>query len=185
MQAALGIFLQEGYRVSMDRVAERAGVAKQTLYAHFGCKEKLFAEVVQYSSRSLAMSLDDSGENLRPVLLRFARVLRARLLSAEGIGLHRMLVAESPRFPKLAELFYRMGPEATRARLADFLDRAMITGQLRAGDPGFAADMLLGMLTGNERVQQLYGVCPAYDPDQDLETTTQIVDCFLRAYHPD
>ncbi|MEU7812433.1 TetR/AcrR family transcriptional regulator [Pseudonocardia sp. NPDC049154] len=43
LAAATDCFLADGYAgASMDRVAERAGVSKQTVYGHFGGKESLF-----------------------------------------------------------------------------------------------------------------------------------------------
>ena len=47
LQAASDVFLANGYvGASMDDVAARAGVSKQTLYKHFGDKETLFHELV-------------------------------------------------------------------------------------------------------------------------------------------
>ncbi|WEV25420.1 TetR/AcrR family transcriptional regulator [Streptomyces sp. 71268] len=48
LQAAVEIFLREGYdRASVDAIAEEAGVSKQTIYNHFGGKERLFLAAVE------------------------------------------------------------------------------------------------------------------------------------------
>ncbi|MFF5721585.1 TetR/AcrR family transcriptional regulator [Streptomyces buecherae] len=48
LQAAVAIFLREGYdRASVDAIAEEAGVSKQTIYNHFGGKERLFLAAVE------------------------------------------------------------------------------------------------------------------------------------------
>src|SRR5215467_10585869 len=47
-RAAVGEFLRKGYAsTSMDDVAAAARVSKQTVYKHFGSKEKLFVAIAQ------------------------------------------------------------------------------------------------------------------------------------------
>src|SRR5579872_2455618 len=46
-EAAAGLFLERGYQAtSMDEIAARAGVSKQTIYTHFPNKEVLFEDLV-------------------------------------------------------------------------------------------------------------------------------------------
>ena len=37
---------EQGFRISMEAVAARAGCSKQTLYAHFGSKQELLRSVI-------------------------------------------------------------------------------------------------------------------------------------------
>lgn len=48
LTAARELFYADGYGVSVDAIAERAAVAKPTVYAHFGSKEALIAAVLQF-----------------------------------------------------------------------------------------------------------------------------------------
>jgi AcrR family transcriptional regulator len=48
LTAARDLFYADGYGVSVDAIAERAAVAKPTVYAHFGSKEALIAAVLQF-----------------------------------------------------------------------------------------------------------------------------------------
>ena len=56
----------------------------------------------------------------------------------------------------------------------------MQRGQLRRDDAVLAAELLLSMLTGQDRVKRLFAVpCPAA---AEPSRAARIVDCFLRAY---
>lgn len=182
VQAAMEVFIAEGYQASVDRIATLAGVAKQTLYNHFPRKADLFAEVIRQATVELLVALGDDGEDLRERLTRFGARYREKLLGAAGLGLYRTLVAETPRFPELAAAFYRTGPEQTAARLRTVLEEAMRRGELRADDPEFATTMLLSMLVGVERSCSLFS--GESMPEPDPAQAGRIVDCFLRAFAP-
>lgn len=180
LQAACAAFREEGYQVSIDRIAARAQVARQTLYNHFHSKDELFGEVVRHSVQSVLVTLEGNGD-LRTTLLAFGDAYRERLLSPTGLAIFRTMVAEAPRFPELARQFFRQGPQTTRKRLADYLAQAMATGQLRRDDPDFAAEMLTAMLIDLDRLRGLI----------DLQTelleptkTARVIDCFLRTFAP-
>ncbi len=187
IQAAAEAFMKEGYRASIDRIAERAGVARQTVYNHFPCKEDLFSEVARNHANSILVSLDGDGGDIRERLLGLATALRQRVLDDEGLAMFRALSAEVPRLPALGQAFFDKGPGQTARGLAAFLERAMGTGHLRRDDPLFAAQTLMGMLYGYEHTRRLFCVsgtaCPALDAEQTK--VARIVDCFLRAFAPE
>jgi len=183
IQAAREAVMAEGYRASVDGIAARAGVAKQTLYNHFPSKDELFSESVGLVSAAIVVTLDGQTDDVRATLLRFGATFRQKVHGAEGLALFRTLMAEAARFPALAQAFFAKGPEQTAARLADFLGRAMAAGHLRQDDPRFAAEMLLGMFHNIDHFRRLSNNTPL---PEALEKSRigRIVDCFLRAYEP-
>lgn len=181
LQAACAAFREEGYQVSIDRIAARAQVARQTLYNHFHSKDELFGAVVRHSVQSVLVTLEGDGD-LRTTLLAFGEAYRERLLNPTGLAIFRTMVAEAPRFPELARQFFRQGPQTTRKCLADYLDQAMATGQLRRDDPDFAAEMLTAMLVDFDRLRGLIDLqTDLFEPAK----TARVVDSFLRTFAPE
>lgn len=183
IDAAAAAFAEEGYGASLDRIATRAGVARQTLYNHFECKSTLFEEVIRASMRQVLVTLEAVDGGLRENLLHFAHVYRRKLLSPEALAMFRNLATEMPRFPELARTVFMAGPTQTILHLSRFLDKAMERGELRRDDPAFAAEVLVGMLTGYDRVRGLMGAeTEKLTDDRHCE---RLVDCFLRAFRPE
>jgi TetR/AcrR family transcriptional repressor of mexJK operon len=180
LRAATDSFLARGYASSVDDIARRAGVAKQTVYSHFPSKDKLFREVARGLALGVLVELE-SGD-LRAALVRFAAAYRARALGEQGIASCRTLVPEVPRFKGIARSMYADTVGAMVERLAEYLGAAMRDGRLRRDDPQLAAEKLLSMLAGTDRVKRLF--CVASGIENDARRTARIVDTFLRAYKP-
>jgi len=178
--AALGAFCEKGYSASVDDIAQRAGVVKQTLYHHFGSKDNLFHEALKGLADDLLVELERRAGSLRDALLGFGATYRAKAMCEQGLALHRMMMAESPRFPELSEAVYQAGSAVAWRGLGKMLKEAMRRGELRRDDPDFAADMLMSMLSGQERSRRLFGA--SVESDDAPDRLEQIVDCFLRAY---
>jgi TetR/AcrR family transcriptional repressor of mexJK operon len=178
LKAATDSFLTHGYGSSVDAIARRAGVAKQTVYHHFPSKDRLFKEVARDLAMSVLVELE--GADVRAALLRFATAYRARALGDEGIATFRTLVPTVPRFKALAKAMYANTAGELVERLAHYLEGAMKAGRLRRDDSVLAAEMLMSMLVGVDRVKRLFGV--ANGIEKDARRTARIVDCFLRAY---
>ena len=182
LRAATSSFLARGYRSSVDDIARRAGVAKQTVYHHFPSKDDLFKEVARDLAKRVLIELESEPGDLREGLLRFALAYRDRALGQQGIATFRTLVPEVTRFPAMARAMYAASAGELVRRLADVLKKAMAAGRLREDDPEFAAEMLLGMLLGQDRIKRLFAV--PRSAESEPRRAGRIVDTFLRAYQP-
>lgn len=183
LDAATQAFAETGYRVCVDDIARLAGVAKQTLYHHFSGKDELFAEAAKQMAKEILVALDQPGGDLRQSLLNFALAYREKVLGDAGISIHRVLVAEAPRLPQLAQAVFAAAFGETTRRLAERFGQAMASGQLRQDDPFFATDMFLSMLAGMERSRRL--LASSIPSDAAPDRAERIVDCFLLAFAPD
>lgn len=180
LRAATRSFLRHGYRSSVDDIARRAGVAKQTVYHHFPGKDALFKEVATGLTARVLVELREDAGGLRASLVAFGLAYRRRVLGAEGLAMFRTLTAEVPRFRALARALYAGGAGATVRRLALLLGAAMRARELRREEPQFAAELLLGMLAGHDRIKRLYGVEEGLRGEE--RRVARVVDCFLRAF---
>src|SRR5579875_1475421 len=105
LDAATGVFLREGYtRASVDAIAEAAGVGKQTVYGHFGDKERLFLAVLEHAHASSPLDpadlITDTGDPLADLTAAASWIVRA-VTTPEIAALHRLTIAELTHHPEL------------------------------------------------------------------------------------
>lgn len=181
LEAALEVFCEHGYRASIDAVASRANVARQTIYNHFRSKEALFGAALEKAIAELFSAVRTSDGDLRDRLIRFGLELRVRALSPESIKLQRVLIGEAPRFPELADSFFKHCFLGSYAQMSAVFEKAMGEGRLRRDDPVEMARLFMEMLVGLDRWRSLYGGT-APQAAGEKKHVTQVVDFFMRAY---
>jgi TetR/AcrR family transcriptional repressor of mexJK operon len=149
IEGATACFLRAGYaRTSVDEIADRAGVSKQTVYEHFGGKEQLFTEIVlstidevgqPFFDRLHALEAIETPQQPETFLRALARELAAVVKEPRLLDLRRLVIAEVARFPHLGRAFAERGPGRTVDALAAELERLNDDGALRVADPHLAA----------------------------------------------
>jgi AcrR family transcriptional regulator len=134
LAAALEEFTARGYEgARLDDVAKRAGVAKGTIYLYFADKDALFQDLV----RSMVHPVLGTLEKMQGVDIP-ARMLIEGLLGTfvrEVYGtrrkdLIRLILSEGPRFPAIAELYYREVIARVLSIVRPILVRAAERGEL-------------------------------------------------------
>ena len=112
LDAALTVFAERGFEAArLDDVAAKAGVAKGTLYLYFKDKEALFEALVRSAvspilgQASAAASMP--GMTAAGVLELFFALFQKEVLGTDRKLLLRLIISEGPRFPALAEFYYR------------------------------------------------------------------------------
>lgn len=183
-------FLADGYAAtSMSSIAARLGGSKGTLYNYFKSKEELFEAVMQRQCGALAETLfdvDHDGDDMRERLQHFAGKFLTLLLTPESLGIHRVVVGESGRFPELGRMFYEMGPKVILTKIAAYLSDLMDQGVLRRADPFVAAQQFKDLTISGVLQPRTWGVITGAMTDAEIEDqVNNAVDTFLRAYRPD
>jgi TetR/AcrR family transcriptional repressor of mexJK operon len=152
LTSALGVFLRRGYGAStVDELAGAAQVTKRTLYAYYGDKDGLFAAMVRQLAATVSLDATSDDDTLEMLAARIV----SRVHSDELVGLHRLVIAESARFPELALILHRSGDARHIARLAEHL-RAE---RGPASEP--LAEPLFSLLLGERHRRRLLGIDPA------------------------
>lgn len=155
LAAAEATFLASGYdSVTMEDIAHRAGVSKQTVYTYFGSKDELFVELVGSMTGGATAQVHGSGveivdaEALVPALVDLLDHQLATVLTTRLLRLRRLVIAEADRFPALARSLAEHGPHRAIAVLAELLAELDRRGVLRVPEPRSAASQLNWLVMG-------------------------------------
>jgi TetR/AcrR family transcriptional regulator, mexJK operon transcriptional repressor len=171
-------------------IAAEAGVAKATVYSHFGDKETLLREAIAASAdqaltENLAVvdRLSDRTGNLRTTLQDIGYELLRCYCDDRSWALRRLLSAEVKQFPELLEIVHTRAADRVTDALADRLARLSVAGRLHTPDPLLAAEQFFALLTGPMDKRARLGTRQV--PTSELRTVTRAaVDTFLQAFGP-
>ncbi|MCP2334981.1 TetR/AcrR family transcriptional regulator [Actinomadura rupiterrae] len=191
LDAAFAVFAREGYaQAGVDVIAAEAGVAKATVYNHFGDKETLLrAAFLARTERAVAANLDalealaDTGGDLRELLEGVAVRLLDCYCDGDSWALRRLLLAEQHQFPDLLDISQTNGADRVMRTLADRLARLALAGRLAMTDPELAAEQFSALLTAPIAKRTRQGT-RALTPDEVRTAAREAVDTFLRAFTP-
>ena len=180
LDAASDLFAEKGTAASMDEIARRAGVSKQTLYNRYGSKVEIGRALAERRSDLITAPLRAGGEPVT-VLTALAEAMLTKLCTADGRSSMRGVALMSPHAPDLADAVYHAGPGESVRRLALWLAEQDRAGLIRVPDPELAAEMFSGMTMGHGHLRGILGVDEprAIDiPARARETAQR----FLRAF---
>jgi len=182
LAAAAAVFAEEGYdATSMDRVAERAGASKRTVYNHFGSKEALLLSVVEELLEGHLASRNVSFDPERPLedqLREFARSKGALTEDETSTALLRVVLGIAMRYPELVERFHERYA-AHDDSLEGWLRDADAAGALKVPDPVLAAELFWAMASGALFWPATIALCT---PTSRERITDELVATFLARY---
>jgi AcrR family transcriptional regulator len=134
LAAALEEFSARGFAAArLDDVARRAGVAKGTIYLYFRDKETLFQELVRAEMSPVVAALEamPAGDvPLRAVAERLVTIFAREIFATHRKDVIRLVLTEGPRFPHIAEFYYREVVERVMAVIRTLAQRAVARGEL-------------------------------------------------------
>lgn len=186
--AAGDLFMEHGYEaVSVDAVAQKAGVSKATIYARYADKDALFAAVLRQECER-AVSPDSffpsEDQPVRDTLILLATRFLDLVTGEKAMQMNRVLVAETARAPRMAELFYDTAVLTLKNRFAEWLRVETARGRLHVRDADGAAWRYLGGVKGEAHLRASFGL-PPIPPAQLKAHIEAAADEFLRAHAPD
>ncbi|MBF6348849.1 TetR/AcrR family transcriptional regulator [Nocardia flavorosea] len=190
LAAAFTVFARTGYtQTRMDQIAAEAGVAKATVYSHFGDKEQVFRHAVRALSDAARQAnlavverLAEPGADLPATLHAVGGDLVRCYCSLESRALRRLVCAEAGEFPDLTDIVDEVSGQVRRA-LADRFARLALDGKLRLNDPDLTAAQWAALLTGALPARYQFGVEPL--PESEADTVAAAAaTTFLAVFGP-
>lgn len=142
------LFAQQGFAaVSMNAIAEAAGVCKANVFHHFTSKNDLYLAVLRNACKDSSQHLDELGSDQLPLADRLAQFAQAHLRTifehaqVTRLSLRELLNNDSRHGQELAEKVY--GEKFSR--FVAILRAGQAAGALRKDiDPAVVATVLLG-----------------------------------------
>lgn len=186
MDAASELFLELGFDgTSMDGVARRAGVSKQTVYSHFSGKDQLFGEAVRtaiatyYPERALASV---ESPTLEADLRAVCHLLASLLMDERAVAMFRLLVAAGAKGSAMGEIFWQSGPEDISDQLDRFLAGWVERGELEIEDTQKAGQQLVALVKEPAHFRISIGVQEPLNETEIQSCVDDAVTAFLKMY---
>jgi AcrR family transcriptional regulator len=136
VDAAMEEFVARGFAATrLDDIAKRAGVAKGTIYLHFKDKESMFEELIRTAIVPLVGTLTGpppAGASIRDALEGFAKVFIQEIATTRRGDIVRLIIAEGPRFPAIADFYYREVISRGLAGMRALIELAVARGEIRS-----------------------------------------------------
>lgn len=189
LDAATDVFCEGGVAAaSIDTIASRAGVSRQTVYNQFGDKEKVFVAVVEDVTRRSGAELlatlstfPDKPQDLEGELTAFATRLVGRCMcDDDGRALRKLIENEGQRYPQLFQTWRDYGPGKSWPALSSRFAKLAHDGYLELDDANLAARQFMALV--NADLPNTYHL-GAQLTQAEIETCARnAVKTFLRAF---
>ena len=136
IEAAMDEFIARGFAATrLDDVAKRAGVAKGTIYLHFKDKESMFEELIRTAIVPMINRLwgtpPQPGASVRDMVEGFAKTFIEEVATTRRGDLVRLIVAEGPRFPEVADFYYREVVSRGLAGMRALIELGIARGEIK------------------------------------------------------
>jgi AcrR family transcriptional regulator len=186
LDAAREVFGERGLAASMEGIARRAAVSKQTIYNHFGSKAELIHAIVERRVQEITAPLlvPEAADYPEETLAAFGRTMIALVMQPRGTSMLRMAVESAVEQADVARAFYEAGPATSRRRLAEFLRMETEAGRLAVDDPALGAEFFAGMVISSHQLAHLLGQGKFLDDAEIDRIAAEAAYRFMRAYAP-
>jgi len=148
LSAGLKLFAHQPYQaVTMDRVAQTAGVAKGTLYLYFQSKEDLYLGILNDGLDAIANRYQSSVDATADVRERVRAVIAMTIeFYDQNRDLLRLIATEEPRLAQARNRLIQGWRDRGRQLITSLIERGMRAGDLRPGDSRLVTLAILGGL---------------------------------------
>lgn len=180
LKASLELFSKKGYLGTTTReISRKAGITEVTLFRHFPRKERLFSEVLKWSSflpelKGLLPEIKQLPfkDALAVIGGRFLKTLRMKK------DLIKIIYSEIHKYPdKVHRIRDQIVEEITKT-LASYFRDAEVRGLIKEGDPEFYAAVFMGMIFSYFNAREIL-MLSMYEGYKEEEIIRKLVDIFV------
>ena len=155
MQVATELFVERGFAAtSLVDIARGAGVATRMLYQHFGDKEVIFREVIFARDAEAALQPPkvEPGDTLYSALLNASNYAYEITYRERSIGLMRLMIAESNRFPEFMQSVAKSIFSHFRSNIEKVLEALAGAGLIPQGNHARSAELFSDLVLGSHPI---------------------------------
>jgi AcrR family transcriptional regulator len=135
IDAAMEEFIARGFAATrLDDIARRAGVAKGTIYLHFKDKESMFEELIRTAIVPLVSRMQGptpAFSTVRDLIEGFALNFIREVATTRRGDIVRLIVSEGPRFPSIADFYYREVVSKGLAGMRAMIELGIARGEIK------------------------------------------------------
>lgn len=161
LDAVLDVLVEDGDRMTMTAVAQRASCSKETLYKWFGDRDGLLTATVQWQAHNVRVTPTDPTRldlaTLRRRLEEFAANWLAVISTRTSIALNRVAIAEAGSAGGLGAIVLENGRLEMGRRLKPVLEAGRSAGLLAFEDTETAFRTFFGLVARDVQVRLLLG----------------------------
>lgn len=145
LQATLELLAEVGFEaMSIEAIANRAGVGKTTIYRRYTSKEELVADAIESARQDVV--IPDKGNlwsDIDELIENAARIT----LNPLGRKTVAMIISSASNNPHFAQIYWTKYLEPRRTAFAIVLERAKIRNEIPADlDSGLVFDTMSGIM---------------------------------------
>lgn len=148
LEAGLALFANEPYQaVTMDRVAEAAGVAKGTLYLYFQSKEDLYLGILNDGMETMAREYQAAVDPNADVTVRLKGAIRLSIeFYDERRDLLRLMMTEEPRMAEARNRLREEWRDRGVRFFSSLIEEGIRSGAFHIEDPRLATYSIMGSI---------------------------------------
>lgn len=180
LEAAFALIIEQGYdALTMEALAARVGISRQTLYHHFASREDIVLRAVLTLMEQGLTAIESFDSSLPPVE-RLKRVVRWLLESRFQPATAALVKVRHSLMSVKSHPEYQRASERRMSALAQIVKAAQEAGELRADLPsGLIVQMLLGLVS-NTAYEELIAAGQTTLP----EVAEAVISVFFTGLHP-
>ena len=183
ISGAEDVFITMGFKdASMDKIAEKAGISKKTVYNHFQNKENLFEVIVDglLEQRQKMKTISyDSNKSLEEQLLIFAASEISLINSPKKIKLSRFLTLTFLNDLEFQRKIVSKYPPMHKA-LIEWLEEAKTDNRINTDNTQMAAGVFYSLIIGAITWPVLF--TDGFDKESTKPLLAEVIAVFLARY---